>query len=192
MVTPADMLTILRLVLTPVFLALFAAGLHGWAIACFSVAGATDLVDGTVARLTGRPSKLGALLDPLADKALIQTCFISLAVVGILPLWFVLLALARDAMIISGIAYLTRSKVEIPIRALIISKIATFCMLLVAVTGLVIRMSPAAVFIGRPLQLWLIWGIVITAALLLISGVKYLMIGFDILRNRSIREERFR
>lgn len=191
-VTPADVLTIFRVVLTPVFLALFVIGQNGWALAVFCVAGGTDLIDGTVARLTRSPSKLGALMDPLADKALIQTCFIALAVVRILPLWFVLLAVARDLMIILGIMYLARAKFELPFKALVISKIATFCMLVVAGLGLAMRMNPQLSFPGRHVVIWLLWSILVTAVLLVVSGFKYLIIGFDILRKRRIYEKSLR
>jgi len=191
-VTPADLLTIFRLAMTPVFLALFLTGQNVWALIAFCVAGATDLIDGTVARLTRSPSKLGALMDPLADKALIQTCFIALAVVRILPLWFVLLAAARDLMIVMGIMYLARAKFELPFKAIVISKIATFCMLVVAALGLAMRMNPELSFLGQHIVIWLLWAILLTAVLLVISGFKYLIIGFDVLRQRRIYEERLR
>ncbi len=190
-ITPADVLTIFRLVLTPVFLALFVLGQNGWALAVFCVAGGTDLIDGTVARLTKSPSKMGALLDPIADKALIQTCFISLGVVNVLPFWFVLFALARDLMIVAGIIYLSKTKVELPLKAIVVSKIATFSMLLVAALGLTVKMNPGFTFIGLNLSVWLIYAVFITSALILISGVKYMMLGFDILRRRRMHDERY-
>ncbi len=190
-VTPADVLTIFRLVLTPVFLALFVIGQDGWALTVFCVAGATDLIDGTVARLTKSPSKMGALLDPIADKALIQTCFISLGVAKILPFWFVLFALARDLMIVTGIIYLTKTKVELPLRAIVVSKIATFSMLLVAALGLAVKMDPGLAFMGLRLSVWLIYAVIVTSALILVSGVKYMMLGFEILRRRRMHDERY-
>ena len=183
--TPADMLTLSRLVLTPVFLALFLVGQTGWAIVVFCVAGLTDLVDGTVARLCGHPSKAGAILDPLADKALVQTCFIALAVVRVLPLWFVLLAAARDVMILGGILYLSRIQAKLPFKAAVVSKIATFFMLAVAVSGLLMRYDPSLFFLGRSIQWWVAYSVIATAALLIVSGIRYVMIGFEIVRRRS-------
>jgi len=184
--TPADMLTLSRLVLTPVFLALFVLGLNGWALAVFVVAGVTDMIDGTVARLTGKPSKAGAILDPLADKALVQTCFVALAVLKIVPLWFMLLALARDVMIVCGIYYLTKIKAKLPYRAAIVSKVATFAMLAVAVLGLVMRYDEGAALLGRDVAFWLGYAIILTAILIVVSGIRYIMMGFDILRQHRL------
>ena len=82
-ITLANMLTLSRLVLVPFFIAAFVAGEMGWAFAIFCIAGATDLIDGTVARKFSRPTRWGAIVDPIADKCLVQSCFISLAVVGV-------------------------------------------------------------------------------------------------------------
>ena len=88
--TAANQLTILRVLLVPVFALCMLYDLPGWALLTFLIAGATDLLDGWIARHTG-PTTLGAWLDPAADKLLLTTMFVMLTVPGPgvvrLPLW---------------------------------------------------------------------------------------------------------
>lgn len=72
------------------------------ALTLFFVAGASDGLDGFLAKHYGWTSRLGALLDPLADKALLISCYLALTWTGLLPLWLVALVLLRDVVIVSG------------------------------------------------------------------------------------------
>ena len=83
MLTPANQLTLLRMLLIPVFALCLLYGKPGWALATFIVAALTDLFDGLVARLSGSSTTLGAWLDPMADKLLIITTFVMLTVPGL-------------------------------------------------------------------------------------------------------------
>lgn len=185
--TAANILTLARLVLTPCFVFCFVAGQHRLAFILFCVAGFTDLIDGTVARLLRQPSKGGALLDPLADKFLMQSCFTLLAFSKLLPLWFFLLAFARDAMIVGGIFYLERRRFALPYRPLLISKVATLVQLAVAIFGLLRWWQPALAPLGIALVTWHIWGIAAATVLIAVSGVGYVRMGFEILRQSSAR-----
>jgi len=176
----ANMLTLSRLVLVPFYIASFALGYKGEAFVIFCIAGTTDLIDGTVARFFGEQSKWGALIDPVADKLLMQSCFISLVVTGFIPQWFFALAFARDLVIVSGIFYLERKKFELPYKPTWISKFATLFQLGVAVLGLLRWWNPSL-----ELADWQMWTIYITAALIIISGVKYVLMGFEILRKKN-------
>ncbi len=99
---PANALTVLRLVLVPIFLyALFAGDGHQTtsrivAFVIFAVAVITDRLDGALARNYGMVTKFGMLADPIADKALIGAALIGLSVLGDLPWWVTLLILARE------------------------------------------------------------------------------------------------
>ncbi len=180
-----------RLVLTPVFAILFLMGMKGWALGTFAVAGFTDLIDGTVARLTGKPSKGGALLDPIADKLLVETSFALLVWAGLLPLWFFLLALARDLMIVGGIIYLTRVKAPLPYGASLVSKCATLMQLAVTILGLILWKRVELYEVGDALQTWFEVAVVVAALLILISGVHYTLMGLRILRtNKQRKDER--
>ncbi|GAA1073138.1 CDP-diacylglycerol--glycerol-3-phosphate 3-phosphatidyltransferase [Tsukamurella spumae] len=98
----ANGLTVLRIVLVPVFLAaLFVDGGHStpwrWvAFAVFAVAMITDRVDGQIARRYGLITDFGKLMDPIADKALTGAAFVGLSVLGELPWWITLVILARE------------------------------------------------------------------------------------------------
>lgn len=184
--TVANILTTIRLILTPVFVAMFIVGQQTWAILIFSVAGFTDLIDGTVARLLKQPSAKGALLDPLADKFLAQSCFVCLFAAGVIPWWFFFLALGRDLMIVSGIFYLEYRKFELPYRATWSSKIATLFQLAVAIIGLILWWQPKMAIGLLSLGHFYFGMLVATALLLIISGVQYVLIGLSILKeNRS-------
>jgi len=185
--TAANVLTVSRLVLTPFFVAAFVLGMHQTAFVIFCVAGFTDLIDGSVARLLNQHSKGGAILDPLADKFLMQSCFVALAAVGILPLWFFLLAFARDATIVLGIIYLEVKKAQLPYRPLLISKIATLVQLAVAVLGLLLWWRPELAPLGMSLFSWLFWVILAATVLIIASGLQYVRMGFEILRRNAAR-----
>lgn len=101
--TAANQLTILRMLLIPAFVILLIYGFRGWALVVLMTAGATDMLDGLIARSTGQHTELGAWLDPMADKLLLVTMFIVLTLPGIgvnrLPLWFTILVISRDVAI---------------------------------------------------------------------------------------------
>lgn len=183
--TAANILTGSRLVLTPVFLVLLVIGAKGAAFAVFCIAGATDLIDGTVARMLKQHSQGGAILDPIADKLLVQSCFISLAVLGVLPWWFAILALARDAMIVGGIIYLELNHISPQYKPAIVSKITTVFQLGVAVLGIVSIWKPGVSIAGFFVGQLIVWMIYITALLIVVSGVKYVSMGMGILKERQ-------
>ncbi len=176
----ANLLTITRLVLTPVFIVAFILDEPGLAILLFSVAGFTDLIDGSIARLLNQPSTQGALLDPLADKFLVQSCFVCLLAAGILPWWFFVVALARDLMIIFGILYLEYHRCQLPYRAIWPSKFATLFQITVAIAGLLIWWQPNIAISTLPMT-HIFWGsLVVAAILIVISGIQYVIIGIDL------------
>jgi cardiolipin synthase len=107
--TVANQLTILRIVLVPFFVLLVVYGRLGAALLVFIIAGATDALDGLIARRAGQRTSLGAWLDPMADKLLLVTTFIVLTVPGIsltnhLPLWLTVLVISRDVVIVGVVA----------------------------------------------------------------------------------------
>ena len=107
--TLANQLTILRMLLIPVFVLLLVYGMMGAAFATFLVAGVTDALDGLAARASGERTAFGAWLDPMADKLLLVTAFIVLTlpavpVVNHLPIWLTVLVISRDVVIIAVVA----------------------------------------------------------------------------------------
>jgi cardiolipin synthase len=107
--TLANQITILRIMLIPAFVLLTVYGQLGAALAVFFFAGATDAVDGLIARLTSHPTSFGAWLDPMADKLLLVTTFVVLTLPQIeltnhVPLWLTILVISRDIVIVSVVA----------------------------------------------------------------------------------------
>jgi CDP-diacylglycerol--glycerol-3-phosphate 3-phosphatidyltransferase len=99
LVNVANALTIVRILLVPVFVVCLVAGGTGWrltALAVFAVASVTDLVDGKVARSRGLVTDFGKIADPIADKALTGAALISLSALGELPGWVTALILIRE------------------------------------------------------------------------------------------------
>ena len=107
--TFANQLTILRIVLIPAFVLLVVDNRLGAALLVFMTAGATDALDGLIARRAGQRTSLGAWLDPMADKLLLVTTFIVLTLPAIpltnhLPLWLTVVVISRDVVILAVVA----------------------------------------------------------------------------------------
>jgi cardiolipin synthase len=105
--TVANQLTILRMALVPLLVILVLDGKMQWALVVFVVAGATDLLDGLIARVAGQRTTLGAMLDPVADKVLLSASFVALTWgTGLrqpIPLWLTVVTLSRDAIILVSV-----------------------------------------------------------------------------------------
>jgi cardiolipin synthase (CMP-forming) len=98
--TTANQITILRLAFVPVF-AILVVGRHDTgALAVMAAAAVSDVLDGTVARAFQQVSPLGVALDPIADKVLMSTAFLTLSFRGGLPWWLTIMVLSRDAVIL--------------------------------------------------------------------------------------------
>jgi CDP-diacylglycerol---glycerol-3-phosphate 3-phosphatidyltransferase len=99
LVNVANMLTVVRIFLVPVFVLCLIQGGTGWrlaALAAFGGASATDFLDGLLARKRGLVTDFGKIADPIADKALTGAALITLSVIGELPVWVTALILARE------------------------------------------------------------------------------------------------
>jgi len=127
--TIPNILSFLRLLGVPLFLWLILVPeADGWAVALLMVSGITDWLDGTIARATGQISRLGQLLDPLADRLYIAATLLGLAIRAIVPWWLVVVLLARDLVLAIVLALLKRRGITgLPVHFL--GKAATFCLL---------------------------------------------------------------
>lgn len=145
------------------------------------IAGASDAIDGVIARLFDHKSWLGAYLDPIADKVLITGLFVTLTVQGALPLWLVLLAFGRDAAIVVTVAVFRRLKgVPLRMRPLFISKVNTFVQVGLIV-GTLAQLAHVVSFTVEEQ-----YGLVILAALTtIVSWVAYFIEGLRALRQRQ-------
>jgi cardiolipin synthase len=100
-ITIPNLLTFFRLALIPVFVILFLFGFEMVAFAVFLLAGLTDVIDGYIARKYQLISKLGKILDPLADKALRMSAVVVFVITGVLPVWVLVAMLSFDLFLIS-------------------------------------------------------------------------------------------
>lgn len=127
--TLPNVLSFLRLTGVPLFLWMI-LGPHadGWAVILLMFAGFTDWLDGTLARAWNQTSRLGQMLDPVADRLYIGSTLIALALRDVIPWWLVALLVARDLMMVALVPLLkTRGYTSLPVH--LIGKAATFCLL---------------------------------------------------------------
>ncbi len=120
-----NFLSLLRILLVPVVVIFLIQGSYGEALFTFSLAGVTDALDGTLARLLKCQTVLGAYLDPIADKMLLTASFVTLAVLGIIPGWLTVIVISRDFIILLGIAVLTIISVPYVVKPAFIGKVTT-------------------------------------------------------------------
>jgi cardiolipin synthase len=97
-----NILTILRIILIPVFVSALIYRRYPLSMFVFIAAGVTDLLDGMIARVRNEQTELGKFLDPLADKFLLVTSFILFAIYGLVPTWMTITVLSRDIIIVIG------------------------------------------------------------------------------------------
>ena len=144
------------------------------------IAGASDAIDGLIARSFGHKSWLGAYLDPMADKLLITGLFVTLAIQGELPLWLVALAFARDAAIVVTVAIFRRAKgIPLRMRPLFVSKVNTFMQL----TLIVATLANLADVVPLKNELWYL--VLAAAGTTVISWIAYFLEGLRALRERE-------
>jgi cardiolipin synthase (CMP-forming) len=127
-----NLITLARILLVPIVVWTIASNAMLAAFALFLVAGISDAVDGFLAKRFHMTTELGAYLDPLADKALIVSIYVTLGIVGAIPLWLVILVASRDIMIVSAVvlSWLVGSPVKV--RPLLVSKLNTVAQIVFA------------------------------------------------------------
>ncbi len=167
--SPPNLITLARLCAVPLAFWLVIDRAMGAAFGLFVAAGVSDAVDGWLARRAGT-TRLGAMLDPVADKALLVTMYVTLAAVGALPIWLATLVVFRDLVIVGGVVVLGQLGQPVAIRPLFVSKVNTLLqIILIALTlflaGFGITAAPAGT-----VMLALEWAV---AASTLASGVAY-------------------
>lgn len=118
-------ITLGRLLSVPVAIYLILQSAFLAAFILFVAAGVSDALDGYIAKTFRKTTKLGALLDPLADKALLVGVYVTLGSQGNLPHWLVVLVVFRDLMILGGVVLMFIVRLEVKMRPLLVSKANT-------------------------------------------------------------------
>ncbi|MBF9232353.1 CDP-alcohol phosphatidyltransferase family protein [Microvirga alba] len=134
--TIPNLITIARLILVPIVIVMIMQQRWAAAFILFVVAGISDAVDGFIARHFNMQSEFGAYIDPLADKALLVSIYISLAVVGAIPSWLAIVVVSRDAMIVAAVLLSWVMDRPVTIKPLLVSKLNTLAQLAFAAFAL--------------------------------------------------------
>lgn len=169
-----NLLTLFRILATPLFIIFLIREQFGLALLVFSLAGITDGLDGLLARAFNQKTVLGAHLDPVADKLLLTSAFVALAIQGLIPSWLAVIVISRDVLILLGIAMLALFHVEFEVHPSPISKCTTAVQLAAVFLSLLSVQFPSALPATAPTH-WL------TAALTTLSGLHYTYVGIRIL-----------
>jgi cardiolipin synthase len=165
-----NLISLARLLLVPVAISLILEGEEWAAFWVFVIAGISDAVDGFIARVLDRRTALGALLDPLADKVLLVSAYVALAIAGQLWIWLAVLVVFRDIMIVGGFLLVQAiAPMRSPVQPLLISKVNTGVQ--VALILYVLARRGLGADIGWP---DLVLGIAVAATTIL-SGLSYLL-----------------
>jgi cardiolipin synthase (CMP-forming) len=165
----ANWLTVLRIVLVPVFVTLLVYERAGAALFVFVAAAATDSLDGWVARRAGNLSRLGAFLDPAADKLMVSASFVTLTYLGVLPFWITAVVISRDVILVVGAVAMHMAGVRVHPRPTRVGKYATFLQFVTVLTGLVVTHVPLPGLLTA--VTWL------AAAFTVVSGMQYIVQG---------------
>jgi cardiolipin synthase (CMP-forming) len=173
--TTANQITILRLIFVPLFAIMVLDRHYGGALAVVGGAALSDVADGFVARRYHQVSSFGIALDPIADKALLTTAYLSLSFAGVLPWWLTIIVLSRDAGILLVALLIILAAGYRPFPPTYLGKASTSVQVATVIVALCFKAGVAD--IKKPfLGFW----IYAAAAITIISAVHYLLVA----RNR--------
>jgi len=186
--TPANQLTLLRIILVPLFVLLLVSGRQGSAVIVFLAAGLTDVLDGLVARRLGQKTALGTLLDPIADKLLLVSSFIVLSLQSLglavhIPQWLLIIVIGRDLLIALSVLMVNLLNGKRVFPPSVLGKAATAAQSITVVAVLVSNWLRQA--IGGLEALFYV-----TAALTVGSAVHYLLRGAGLLNSTQQQNPR--
>jgi cardiolipin synthase len=178
--TLANVLTILRMAVIPFFIMAMGYSRPGWAFTLFVAAGITDMLDGLIARVWKQQTRVGAILDPMADKLLLTAAFVMLCLpdrtrafpemelINKIPIYVVIITISRDVFIslISMVMYMALGRTRFPPS--ILGKITTTVQIITVSVLLLGNYLGTDLFVVGPSLIWT------TLALTLASGFHYI------------------
>jgi len=166
--TPANQITILRLAIIPFFAILVVDQKYRGALAVLTIAALSDVIDGIVARLLRQESPLGVALDPIADKLLMTTAFLTLAFREALPWWLTIMVISRDVAIIITALLISLVAGYRPFHPTALGKASTVVQVLTVFAA--VSFQAHVPFVLRGLVRTFVY---LAAALTLASGIHY-------------------
>jgi len=164
-----NIITIARILLVPVTVWLIISEAYGFAFLAFVAAGVSDAVDGYLARRLNLRSELGAYLDPIADKALLVSIYVTLGFLKMFPAWLVIAVVSRDVLIVSAVILSWLMERPVKVKPLMISKVNTAAQIILAVAVL------AAAALKHDFGWLSAWGAITVGLLTAVSGGSYLL-----------------
>ena len=167
-----NLLTLARIAAVPVLILFLYEGRYGAALAVFMLAGITDGLDGWIAKRFKCVTRLGSILDPLADKILIVGTYVMLVLAGDLPFWLILLIGFRDLGIIAGVLVLNTLNGHVQMQPSLLSKVNTFLQISLVILVMVERIGFIAL---EPVAEILLWFVAVTTVA---SAIHYVYFWF--------------
>ena len=166
--TIPNLITLARILLTPLFIIFLIQGRYRQALAILLLAGVSDLADGLIARWWQQKSRLGAYLDPLADKLLMCGSFVTLGISRAIPSWLTVVVLSRDVIIGLGVLIMRLADYPLVIRPSLASKCTTTFQLITVTLVLLVKGKFWRLSLGVMSSIFYL-----TGGLTIISGVHY-------------------
>ncbi|GBE06157.1 MAG TPA: CDP-alcohol phosphatidyltransferase family protein [Nitrospirae bacterium] len=165
-----NILTITRILFLPFFAASLIYGIYSYALILFIAASVTDGLDGYIARKHNLATKLGGILDPVADKFLILTSFIIMSMYGMIPKWLTIIVISRDLIVVTGCLIIYFVTHDLKIEPTILGKTA------IALESVLIGLVLLSVNLSGQTfgQIWFLLTVAIVTA---VSGVQYVYRG---------------
>jgi cardiolipin synthase (CMP-forming) len=168
--TVPNLITLARILLTPLFVIFLIQGAYHKALLVFLLAGVSDLADGLIARTWSQKSRLGSYLDPLADKVLMAASFVTLSIYKEIPPWLTVVVISRDVVLAFGVLVFRLADFPLEVRPSLAGKLTTLFQVSTVFLVLISKINPLYPLI-LPIFFW------ITCALTTISGIHYIYNG---------------
>jgi cardiolipin synthase len=172
-------LTVFRILLIPFFLGFLIYERYGAALMALIIAGITDILDGVIARMANQRTNLGAHLDPLADKLLLISAFVTLSILQKVPIWVAIIILSRDLIIVTGTLLLYWTQTPLEVAPTVLGKSTTLAQLLYLALALVLLYLHRDISLLTPL-------LSVMLLLTVASGLQYVYRGIRAYRPRLV------
>lgn len=172
-----NVLTMMRLALIPVFVALYCTGHEKWALITFLAASFTDFLDGYLARKNNQITAFGKLMDPLADKVMVVTAMLCQTLSGIIPWAAFVIVMLKELMMVLGGAFMLKR--EVVVYSNMLGKTAQVAFIAALVLSFWHGELQAA---GAPVDIWVLW---LAVALALAAMADYAVGAWKKLRKRQ-------
>ncbi len=173
-----NLITLSRILMIPFFVNFLVYKYYGYAFAIFLLAGISDGLDGFIARSSKQKTKLGTFLDPMADKLLLVSSFITLTIIHLIPVWVSIIVISRDIIIIIGALMLILFQDDLRVSPSLTGKATTLFQILYIALLLLFTVIGKSINNIKPVM-WIMIGVTIA------SGAQYIYVWFKLLNSNG-------